>query len=158
MRSKSVAWSTLTNSASQFFKSSAGCAGAFPPPASTGFAARTWLLQYSMTFERISESMLGSVIPFLAQSSSSSSIMWRIVLDTPWPRLPRLETRRRPRTWAWSSSSSRRRPRPPSVGVDRDWGETLGWLVGWDRCTDVEDEEAGYLYGTRVVWIRRLRA
>jgi hypothetical protein len=89
MRSKRVAWSTLTKSASQFLRSSpeAAVVGAelllapesSAPALAAAAAAWTCLLQYSITLDRIFELTLGSGMPLSAQSSS---IMWRMVCDS----------------------------------------------------------------------------
>lgn len=74
IRSKRVAWSTLTKSASQALSSSST-----EEPRSSGFGASTCFLQYSMTFDKILLVTLGKGIPLSAQSSS---IMCLIVCDS----------------------------------------------------------------------------
>ncbi|KAK3410502.1 hypothetical protein EUGRSUZ_J02475 [Eucalyptus grandis] len=71
MRSKRVAWSTLTNSASQALRSSSVVR-------SSGLADSTCFLQYSMTFARIRLVTLGSGI---SPSAQSSSIMCLMICD-----------------------------------------------------------------------------
>ena len=74
MRSKRVAWSTLTNSRSQFLSSSSAEA-----TRSSAFGVSTCFLQYSMTFDKILLVTFGRGIPLSAQSSS---IMCFIVWDS----------------------------------------------------------------------------
>ena len=66
MRSKSVAWSTLTNSASQSLRSSSAAGAA---------EESEWRLQYSMTLERILLVTLGKGIPLSAHSSSTMCLI-----------------------------------------------------------------------------------
>lgn len=80
IRSKSVAWSTLTKSASKALSSSSETAEASLSSALVAeAAASTWRLQYSMTLERIFPVTLGRGITLSAQSSS---IMCLIVCDS----------------------------------------------------------------------------
>jgi len=72
MRSKSVAWSTLTKSASQALRSSS-------EGLSSGLAASTCFLQYSITLARILLVTFGRGMPLSAQSSS---IMCFMVCDS----------------------------------------------------------------------------
>ena len=75
MRSKKVAWTTLTKSASQALRSSSPAEEA----RSSDLGASTCFLQYSMTLERILLVTFGRGIPLSAQSSS---IMCLIVWDS----------------------------------------------------------------------------
>lgn len=75
MRSKRVAWSTLTNSASQDLRSLSSEA---PAEAEAEEEASEWRLQYSMTLERILLVTLGKG---MALSSETSSTMCFIVCD-----------------------------------------------------------------------------
>lgn len=72
MRSKRVAWSTFTKSASQLLSSSSA-------DRSSVLGASTCLLQYSITFAKILLVTLGNGIPLSAQSSS---IICLIVCDS----------------------------------------------------------------------------
>ncbi|PON93938.1 hypothetical protein TorRG33x02_103280 [Trema orientale] len=71
MRSKRVAWSTLTKSASQTLRSSSAVAEA----RSSDLGASTCFLQYSMTLDKILLVTLGRGIPLSAQSSSIMCLM-----------------------------------------------------------------------------------